>query len=268
MTVTNYNIEDKDFLKYFKLYFSSLFARKQRFLYSYNNNPFTAIYSTLNIESLLIQRPTIEDTIHKVNSKDISFIESINVYLPLNKLNEAHGYCVNIFELQELIRFYKTKDEISKHLILSECGTFLYVKKERKIKKVPTILDFPVIYKISNIENDFFNDLIDSFKNDYKENKKNEWMSLNVDYINFVKSDINFLPVNIENYKSVNIPFLDGFNALSISEFGKKRNDTDIKLFIKIVGNILRYYYVYKDQTIEVLSIPIMGYFYLKKENK
>jgi hypothetical protein len=259
-----YDIDDKPFKKLWKQYFSSLFCRKQRYIYMFNDTPNRAVYSTLEPSELLIVRPTIEDTIHSVDQKNIDFIKMLSVYLPIDKLGDTRGCAVNIFEVQALIREHKDKKGITEVLHISDCGTYLYVNKTRKVKKVDTVVQFPVVFKMSHIERDYIEDMFNSFIDLY--GNPNSWVKHEVDWTPFIKSNVNILEFDFTGYKPFKLPQFEGITSVSISEFVKKQKDAKLYINIGIVGGVVRFYYTYEDAMNTVSSFPILSFIYIKKK--
>jgi hypothetical protein len=263
MTV-NYDVNDKQFQKIFKAYISSLFARRQPFLY-FSKDSCDVVYTTIDPDVLVINRPTIDDIINKITFKSINIYEMLNLYLPLELLTTKY-YCVNIREVMEVIRKYITKDEITKQLHLRNNSKFVQLKN-RKLGGDDIIAEVPCVYAISSPEIRFIDDIINTLTG-WLNNVDNHIKQIEFNMIN--KSGINFLDLSYSvidpktSCVGFKIPFIDGLSSVSIGEYANKKDNNVLKIKIGKSGNVVRCAYLYTDDEIELLSIQPSMFYYSK----
>ena len=268
-----YNVENKEFLAIFKLFSSSLFARKQRYLYICKDTPYECYYSTMLPESIMFNKPTIDDVVHKVVSKKYNVFKLFEQYLPFEKLN-TNWFCINLLETATLIRENITKDKIFSTTVSNDDNTQIGSIKIRKVDKEDTEVFVPVLHQIGGADISLLSDTVASITT-WVDNQLNIFVN-KLDTLAVMKGDINYIkfincvyPNGTHVATGVNIPRIDGFSTVSVSEYVKKQNighveDKPLQLVVGQFGNIVRMYYKYIDDSVEVISTHPAAFFYSK----
>jgi len=267
-----YDETNKEFVKRYKMFFSSLFARKMKYIYLDVENPTSAIYTTISAEELLIGKPSIDDAIHRVDT-DEDLVKLLDTCLPF-ELMESRYYCVDLSELADLKRKHETVDtrkaNINLYMEVGDDSNICISKtKIKKIDKVPTPLEHPIYYMVDSLHIEYLNTMIDTVVDWVNKSPHMEEISLvpkdlHKSEINYTNTDVHM----IDGFKGIRLPLFDGFNSVSSCEFGKKQDNGSLNVMIGVTGTILRAVYRFTCPLVKVISVQPTSLFPLKCTKK
>lgn len=272
-----YKFDNKEFIKLYKLVFSSLFMRKQNVVYLDKAKPHEAYFTSVTPVTLLINKPNYTDNFHKVvcHNGETDFIKLLSGYIDLDQYDSQY-ICIDISKLSTLIRqavlAEKSVDEL-KVLQTNQIPSAVTYKVSKKIDKVATLLDEVVIYLISDIELSYIQDIMLTVTDWVKHADGNNTLLLDTKSI--YKSDVNFF-ITKDLFKGdgvlvgggLKLPFMDGVTGVATNEYIKKIKDPDHTTYIIAgqKGNVLRYYFKHHNNVLDVLSITPATFLLCKKK--
>ena len=236
-----------------KLFLSSIFARKHRHIYLDRNNPFEMICTTIPPEDVFPSSRSIDQVIHIVKSKHVNLWDAWNTLLPLD---EFSAICIYMSGLNSIRKVCQNDHEKIKNTWLidpaSSCRYRIKIAKKGK-RDVEEIV--PIIQPISTgIIKELTNEVqgvINSFK------QCHETAVLDIEYIPRVANSVRMIDPSkaIPSAKGVKLPFADGFNTISISEYLRKTEGDTVQVHLGRHGRILYYYCERDDDQAHVVSV-------------
>ncbi len=260
-----YEADNKEFIKLYKLYFSSLFMRKQDNVYLNKAKPHEAYFTSVSPETLLINKPDYTGSFHKVIAcPSIDFIKMISVYIDLSEYKSQY-LCVDITIVNKLItRSNKEKKSIKELGIIEthKIPNTVSYETTRKIHKVDTLVDVPIVYFTSEVYSIYISDTIQTVE---------DWVRtapvhsrLPISTAGIIKGDVNYFTIKelinegcVLFGEGINLPFSDGHNTVATNEYIKKlKGDKHNTLMVAgQKGNVLRYYFEHNNELLNVVSV-------------
>ena len=265
-TPFEYKADNKEFLKLYKLLFSSLFMRKQNIIYLNKAKPQEAYFTTVTPDTLLINKPDYTESFHKVIAcqSEVDFIKLISVYIDLSKYDSQY-ICVDLSRVGDLIRM-AAKAEMTipdlKVLETNKIPNTVSFETTRKIFKVDTLVQVPVIYFTSEVDEIYINDTIQTVEDWVHSATINSRLPISTTGI--IKSTVHFFSIKdlVKEGctlfgEGINLPFTDGHNSVATNEYIKKLKGDNYNTLMVAgqKGNVLRYYFEHNNEILNVVSV-------------
>jgi len=266
----NMKLEKED-LDVLRLFLSSLFARRQKYLWIDSTDPLNVYFSTMGhkmpigkkngkkeapMVPVYMYKPTVDDFVHKVAFKNEDFVTTLMRIFPFCLTGRS---CINISELSTTV---------NKGLL----DSFKYSDDEKKVFITKTVKGKPPVDKLVAIK--VSDHLIGAIKNNYAVFHRNVLCNENVSFVpvnnvlatgtrlSRVEIDFSKLPKINSDYL-LKIPIYEGLTSISKSEYVKKSKQcgtTNICVAPnkKSVGLVI----IYEDDLIKVESVqPVSLWF-------
>lgn len=267
-----YDETNKEFIKKYKLFFSSLFSRKMTYVYFDIETPNDVIYTTISPEVLLIGKPTTDDTIHRVKTSE-NLVELLNTCLPLNLMKNRY-YCVNLTEMAFVKRTFPDMEKRTEAVntfieVGDENNICVTITKIKKIDKIPTPVECPIYYKITSSHIQYLHDIVDTVTNWV--DKSPYTADIELEPRDILKSGVNHISTGdhvVISKNNIHIPLKDGFNGASCCEFIKKQVNQKLKICSGVTGSVMRCYYSLITDIVTVTSVQPTSLFIFNNVRK
>ncbi len=252
--------DQKEFDKIAKIFMSSILARKHRHVYLSRSNPYRMICSTISPEELFAQIPTIDDVIHIIDTNGHNVIDFWNTQLPFTGHDR---FCINISGMKGIRKKCKNDKEIITAEWLTEPETKMrhYIKEVKQGSRIKLEVR-PVIWEISE---HYFAELENLLmaKVKFVEGSKHN-MSFSLQQGLSARSEFGLVSISQPNGfgSGISLPFVDGFNTVSLCEYLKRVKHDSVDLRVGQTGNIVEYYCKCEDDFATTLSTIPAAYFY------